>query len=93
LNLTDEQVRSIKMDEFRFSVMHKNTLEKIITLQQIKRKMREEALLVDHAEDEIRENMNPEQCAKWTVFCEKYKYRREVSLDLKFKPKASANSL
>jgi phage-related protein len=55
--------------------------------------MREEAILVDHAEDSIREHMNPEQCAKWTVFCEKYKYRKEISLDLKFKPKTTTHSI
>ena len=73
--------------------MHVSTLEKINTLQKIKRKMRDEALLVDHAEDEIRENMTPLQCAKWTTFCEKYKYRKDISLDEKFRPKVGANSV
>jgi hypothetical protein len=35
--------------------------------------------------------MSAEQCAKWTVFCEKYKYRKEISLDSTFKPKDSVS--
>lgn len=43
--------------------------------------MKEEALKIDNAEDQIRENMTAVQCGKWTNFCEKHKYRKEISLD------------
>ena len=29
--------------------------------------------------------MNPVQCARWTIFGEKYKYRKSISLDDKFR--------
>ena len=29
--------------------------------------------------------MSPVQCGRWTIFCEKHKYKEEIFLDQKFK--------
>jgi hypothetical protein len=39
-------------------------------------------------EDEIRENMTAEQCARWTVFCENHKFRENISLNCQFQHKS-----
>ena len=35
-------------------------------------------------EEKYREEIDPIQCAHWTLFSEKYKYRQELDLDKSF---------
>lgn len=51
MNFSDEQFSKIRDNEEKLSEMYASTLEKIQKLQNIKQRMKEEALLVDTAED------------------------------------------
>jgi hypothetical protein len=68
-------------------------MKKIEQLQTIKRKMKDESLLVDGAEDDLRESLSPVLCGKLIMFCEKYKYRKDIALDEKFRPKKCGNMI
>ena len=50
--------------------------------------MKEKAILLDGAQAEIREYVTEVQSAKFTMFCEKHKYRNDISLDQKFRLKS-----
>ena len=61
--------------------------EFIRNLNSLKDRLKEEEIVVDNIEDIFRECMTPVQCGRWTIFCEKHKYKDELFLDKKFFPK------
>ena len=53
-------------------------------LNEIRDKLRQEVITVEGMEDQLRQILNPIQSAHWTLFAEKFKYRRELMLELGF---------
>ena len=54
------------------------------SLEKLKIRLKDSGEIVEKNSDEMRRNIHPVQCAVWTLFCEKYKYKGEMSIQSVF---------
>lgn len=80
LQIQQHQAESIRAYQERLMKVYEATQKGLEKINEIREKLRQECLTVEGVEEQIRQIINPMQCAHWTLFAEKYKYRREIML-------------
>lgn len=84
ITLTEEQLEFVRGQSDRLINVYNSALDGVDKLERIKEKFIQEGIVMEGTTDQIRELINPIQCAHWTLFAEKNKYRKQILLDAPF---------